>query len=113
MMEHTRLDHDDDPRAVLTQVARSLEGSIWTPPAADASAEPMLARAAALAVDVRGLAAQRVADPAHEAAYLLPLLEWTTPIVAFSQVARVRKQVAVWSSGLILERLLRALDLPE
>lgn len=113
MMEHTRLDHDDDPRAVLTQVARSLEGSIWTPPAADASAEPMLARAAALAIDVRGLAAQRVADPAHEAAYLLPLLEWTTPIVAFSQVERVRKQVAVWSSGLILERLLRALDLPE
>jgi anti-anti-sigma regulatory factor len=113
MMEHTRLDHDDDARAVLTQVARSLEGSIWTPPAADASEEPMLARAAALAVGVRGLASQRVADLAHEAAYLLPLLEWTTPIVAFSQVERVRKQVAVWSSGLILERLLRALELPE
>jgi hypothetical protein len=112
MMEHTRLDHDDDPRAVLTQVARSLEGSIWTPPAAE-SEEPMLERAAALAVDVRGLASQRVADLAHEAAYLLPLLEWTTPIVAFSQVERVRKQVAVWSSGLILERLLRALELPE
>ncbi len=112
MMEHTRLDHDDDARAVLMQVARSLEGAIWTPPAAAVSQETMLTRAAALAADVRGLASQRVADPAHEAAYLLPLLEWTTPIVAFRQVERVRKQVAVWSSGLILERLLRALALP-
>jgi hypothetical protein len=53
-----------------------------------------------------------VADPAHEAAYLLPLLEWSAPIVAFRQVERVRKQVAMWSSGLMLERLLHALALP-
>jgi hypothetical protein len=112
MLQHTRLENDDDARAVLTHVARSLEGSIWTPPAAVAQ-EPMLALAAELAADVRGLASQRVADPAHEAAYLLPLLEWSMPIVAFRQVERVRKQVAVWSSGMILERLLRALDLPE
>jgi hypothetical protein len=63
-----------------------------------------------LTADVRGLASQHVADPAHEAAYLFPLLEWSVPIVAFRQVERVRKQVAMWSSGLILERLLRALD---
>jgi hypothetical protein len=113
MLQHTRLDHDDDARAVLTHVLRSLEGSIWTPPAAVVPPEPMLARAAELAADVRGLASQRVADPAHEAAYLLPLLEWSVPIVAFRQVERMRKQVAAWSSGMILERLLRALDLPE
>lgn len=113
MLQHTRLEHDDDARAVLTHVSRSLEGAIWTPPTAAVPQEPMLARAAELAADVRGLASQRVADPAHEAAYLLPLLEWSIPIVAFRQIERVRKQVAVWSSGLILERLLRALDLPE
>lgn len=112
MLQHTRLEHDDDARAVLTQVARSLEGSVWTPPAADVPQEPMLARAAALAADVRGLASQHVADPAHEAAYLLPLLEWSLPIVAFRQVEHVRKQVAMWSSGLMLERLVRALALP-
>ena len=110
MLQHTRLDHDDDARAVLTQVARSLEGAVWTPPVGEVPQEPMLARAAALAADVRGLASQHVADPAHEAAYLFPLLEWSVPIVAFRQVERVRKQVAMWSSGLILERLLRALD---
>jgi anti-anti-sigma regulatory factor len=110
LLEHTRLDHDGDPRALLTQLERSLAGDVWTPPAAEVSAEPMLARAAALAVDVRGLATQYVADRAHEAAYLLPLLEWSLPIVAFRQVEHIRKQVAAWSSGLILERVVRTLD---
>jgi hypothetical protein len=53
---------------------------------------------------------QYVGDQAHEAAYLLPLLEWSLPIVAFRQVEHLRKQVAMWSSGLMLERLVRARD---
>lgn len=112
MLQHTRLQDDQDSRAVLAQMVRSLDADLWTLPASGAQ-EPMLARAATLTRELRQLASQHVADPAHEAAYLLPLLEWSMPIVAFRQVERERKQVAAWSSGVILERLLRALDLPE
>ena len=75
--------------------------------------DPLLLRAITLAAELRALAATRVADPSHEAAYLMPLLEWTIPIVAFRQIERERKQLAAWSTGLILERLLQAMSLPE
>ena len=81
-------------------------------PAAAVADEPLLQRAVALATAVRGLAATRVADPAHEAAYLLPLLEWSMPIVAFRQIEPERKELAAWASGLILERILTTLGLP-
>ena len=113
MLQHPRLQDDDDVHAVLTHVAGTLAGSIWEPSAAGVPPERLLGRAATLASELRRLAARQVADPAHEAAYLFPLLEWSVPIVAFRQIEHVRKQVAAWSSGLILERLLRALDLPE
>jgi len=66
-----------------------------------------------LATELRAQAARRVADLSHEAAYLMPLLEWMIPIVAFRQIERERKQLAVWSTALVLERLLQVMDLVE
>ncbi len=112
LLQHPRISAPGDRDRILEVIAGSLRGPVWTMPAAAVADEPLLQRAVALATAVRGLAATRVADPAHEAAYLLPLLEWSMPIVAFRQIEPERKELAAWASGLILERILTTLGLP-
>ncbi|MCX6927370.1 MAG: STAS domain-containing protein [Verrucomicrobia bacterium] len=114
LLQFTRLASPADSVVILRVVEASLRGPIWKMPAAPPEAvDPLLLRAITLATELRALAAQRVAEPSHEAAYLMPLLEWTMPIVAFRQLERERKQLAAWSAGLILERLLQVMGLPE
>ena len=103
-----------DSVAILRVVEASLRSPIWKmPPAPPEAVDPLLLRAITLAAELRALAAKRVAEPSHEAAYLMPLLEWMIPIVAFRQIERERKQLAAWSTGLVLERLLQVMELPE
>ncbi|MFM1769572.1 MAG: hypothetical protein RJA22_2101 [Verrucomicrobiota bacterium] len=110
LLQWTRLSQPGDADMVLQVVQGSLRGPVWSMPAPPPEAtDPMLHRAIALVSELRALAARRVADPAHEAAYLMPLLEWTMPIVAFRQLEKERKQLAAWAAGLILEKLQRVL----
>lgn len=103
-----------DLKAVLTVLDRSLKGPVWEmPPAPSEVTDPLLRRAIALAAEVRRLAARRVARLADEGAYLLPLLEWTVPIVGFRQIERERRQLSAWASGLVLERLFQAMGVAE
>jgi hypothetical protein len=112
LLQYTPLASPGDSLAILKVVEASLRGPIWEmPPAPAEVVNPRLLQAVALATELRALAANRVAEPSHEAAYLFPLLEWTLPIVAFRQIERERKQLAAWSAGLILERLLRVAGL--
>jgi hypothetical protein len=114
LLQYTRLADAADCVAILRVVEASLRSPIWKmPPAPPEAVDPLLLRAITLAAELRALAATRVAEPSHEAAYLMPLLEWTIPMVAFRQLERERKQLAAWSTGLILERLLQVMGLPE
>lgn len=113
LLQWTRLAGPADADILLRVIEASLRGPVWSMPAPPAhAADPMLHRAVALVSELRALASRRVADPAHEAAYLMPLLEWTLPIVAFRQLDKDRKQLAAWAAGLMLEKLLRVLRLP-
>jgi hypothetical protein len=113
LLQYTRVADSADGVAILRVVEASLRSPIWQMPPPPETSDPLLRRAVALAAELRALAAKRVAEPAHEAAYLMPLLEWTIPMVAFRQLGRERKQVAVWSTALILERLLQVMRVPE
>ncbi len=114
LLQYTRLADAADSVAILRVVEASLRSPIWKmPPAPPEAVDPLLLRAITLAAELRALAAKRVAEPSHEAAYLMPLLEWMIPIVAFRQIERERKQLAAWSTGLVLERLLQVMELPE
>jgi hypothetical protein len=113
LLQYTRLADPADSGVILRVVEASLRSPIWKMPSAPPEAvDPLLLRAITLAAELRALAAKRVAEPSHEAAYLMPLLEWTIPMVAFRQLERERKQLAAWSTGLILERLLQVMGLP-
>ncbi len=114
LLQYTRLADPADSLAILKVVESSLRSPLWkmAPPPPEAK-DPLLLRAVMLATELRSQAARRVAEPSHEAAYLMPLLEWMIPIVAFRQIERERKQLAVWSTGLVLERLLQLMDLAE
>ena len=113
MLQWTRIAGAADAENVLRAIDRSLAGSIWArPPAPTGSADPMLGRAVTLVGDLRSLAAARVGDPSHETAYLLPLLQWSMPVVAFQQVEPERKRLAAWASARILEKILETMDLP-
>jgi hypothetical protein len=96
LLQYTRLTDATDRVAILKVVAASLHSPIWKmPPAPPEAVDPLLLRAITLAAELRALAATRVAEPSHEAAYLMPLLEWTIPIIAFRQIERERKQLAL------------------
>lgn len=113
LLQYPPLSGPADTLAILKVIEASLRGPIWKmPPAPAETSEPLLRGAVAVATELRALAAQRVADPSHEAAYLLPLLEWTLPIVVFRQLEPERKQLAAWSAALILDRLLHVMEIP-
>ena len=110
LLHTTRLRDREDLHALLHTLAAGLEGSPWEPHPGNGGDDPMRARAVRLATEVRALAARRVADRGHEAAWFLPLLEWSLPVVAFRDIEPERQQLAAWTAGLLLERMGSWLD---
>ena len=110
-LQHPRLDSDEDELRVLL-AHRDLHGhgdffAVGEP--AHPSGDPVLDKALAMAALLRGLARRHAGDVGGEAAYLLPLLQWTLPLVCFVQLPLRTKRVSTWVGGMIVERLQRSL----
>lgn len=110
-LQHPRLDSDEDELRLLL-AHRDLHGhddffAVGEPERT--SGDPALDKALAMAPLLRGLARRHAGDAGGEAAYLLPLLQWTLPLVCFVQLPLRTKRVATWVGGMIVERLQRCL----
>lgn len=112
-LQHPRLDSDEDELRVLL-AHRDLHGhgdffAVGEPDRP--SGDPMLDKALSMAALLRGLARRHAGGVGGEATYLLPLLQWTLPMVCFMQLPLRTKRVSTWVGGMIVERLLRSLAL--
>ena len=110
-LQHPRMESDEDELRVLL-AHRHLHGhadffAVGEPDRP--SGDPMLDKGLAMAALLRGLARRQAGDAGGEAAYLLPLLQWTLPLVCFTQLPLRTKRVSTWVAGLVVERLQRGL----
>lgn len=82
--------------------------NLFAPDVTSPKANDAFAKCLAMTRLLRRLARDYAGDGATESAYLLPLLQWTLPIVCYRQLTLRHRQLATWVAGLIVERLLRS-----
>lgn len=111
LLQLTRISDSLDVAKVLRVTESLLVGNIFSPQVTICSgnSDPMLVQAQKVIHTLRRLAADRVSSLVHEGAYLLPLFQWTAPIVCYVQAGIECKRAAAFSAGLFLERLLSSL----
>ncbi|MSR39239.1 MAG: STAS domain-containing protein [Planctomycetes bacterium] len=111
LLQLTRISDSLDVAKVLRVTESLLVGNIFSPQVTICSgnSDPMLVQAQKVIHTLRRLAADRVSSLVHEGAYLLPLFQWTAPIVCYVQAGIECKRAAAFSAGLCLERLLSSL----
>ncbi len=99
----------------FVRVARFVEGLVSVgslaeaPPLADDGGDPAVAKAWEFITLLRRHAARVAAPGTDLVPYLLPLLEWTLPIVSWVQLSPLAKRLSMVASALVVRRL-EALD---
>jgi hypothetical protein len=107
--EMTRLETDDDLRRLvafeegLTRVTRLDE----PPPLLDGGDDPMVARAHAVIAYLRRCADRATLFEQDIVPYWLALLEWTYPVICYSQLSLRHKRYAACSAALICRSIQR------
>lgn len=101
--------------ADFVRVARFVEGLVSVgslaeaPPLVDDGGDPAVAKAWEFIALLRRHAARVAAPGTDLVPYLLPLLEWTLPIVSWVQLSPLAKRLSMVAAGLVVRRL-EALD---
>jgi anti-anti-sigma factor len=105
LIEQGILENEADERRLLQEAEALYSGDApWDMvPAALADGTPRLAFIAQL----RRLARHYLGNEAAAETYLLPVLEWTLPIVLYSNLSLRRRRISTWVAALQVERLLR------
>jgi hypothetical protein len=100
----------DEQEAELLHFHAGLHGcsEFFVPTVAASTADSPIDKASAMTKLLRRLARDYAGDCATEPAYLLPLLQWTLPIVCYRQLTLRHQRLASWVAGLIVERLRRS-----
>jgi anti-anti-sigma factor len=109
LIQMTRLGDEADLSALLRYLHAAVRPErLFDPPAADSGDDPFALKAQALVRLLRAEVQQLAGGRQHAVPYLLALLRWTLPIVAFRQMPLLRKQAAAYAAALMTEALLEA-----